>query len=202
MFFIKKPYLLLVFLLAIILHSCQPKIWQQMKQVEGEERSELQSWISLDKGEESQWRAKVEAFRQKLTGILVLQKEDSSYRAVMITDFGLKVIDLQIFDNGTYLCHHIMKHLDYDFVKDSFVNNLRMLLSVSDQELTKYQNLDGFDMVYAPQTKMLYYWQDDELTKVERYRSKSKIWANAHKNNNNIIIEQVKPQLSILLKPL
>lgn len=173
-----------------------------MKQMEGVELTELRSWIKLDQSDEGHFRAKVEAFGQKLTGVLIVQKEDTSYRAVMITDFGLKVIDIQIFNNGTYLCHHIMKHLDYDFVKDSFANNLRMLLSVSDQALIKYQDMNGFDLIYAPQAKMLFYWQDEELKKVERYRNKSKILATAHQSNGSLIIEQVKPQLSILLKPL
>jgi len=157
--------------------------------------------IEISKGDEKTFRAKVKGFNQEMSGLLVAKRLDSSYRFVMVTDFGLKVFDFSLSQDGTYDFHHIMKHMDYDFLKNSIALDMLMLLPFDlNSEIEIYEK-DDF-IVYTPQKKMLYFVTDEQINKVQRFSGKRKIWAEAKFIEDNIEIHQNKPEILIQLKPL
>lgn len=152
-------------------------------------------------GEEKTFRAKVKGFNQEMSGLLVAKRLDSSYRFVMVTDFGLKVFDFSLKQDGSYEFHYIMKHMDYDFLKNSMALNILMLLPIHMDALSNYYQKDDF-VVYTPQKKMLYFVKDEKIIEVQRFRGKRSIWAKTKFIENNIEIHQNKPEILIQLKPL
>jgi len=181
--------------------SCQPKALKNLTQVEKVEDVRAEAMINISVDEEKTYRAKVIGFNQEMSGILVVKKLDKDYRFVMVTDFGLKVFDLSLNGEGNFEFHHIMKYMDYEFLKNSLALNLLMLLPIDMQVETQFYK-NGDLIVYAPQHKMLYFVKDEKVNQVQRFRSKRNIWATATLSNHSIAIEQEKPQILIQLKPL
>lgn len=189
--------------LLFVLSSCHPKVLKGLMEEEIYELESINGLIEFDQNNEAYYRAKIEAFDQKISGQLIIKKEDSSYRAVMITDFGLKVIDLEIDENGSYEVNHIMKHMDYDFVKESFALNLLMLLPNNQNDSFVFYSNENQLLIQYPPLNMIYYFNDKHIEKVERYRGKKKVWALASINKNAIIeIHQTNPPIFMSLKPI
>lgn len=187
----------------LLLISCQPKVLKKLDKQSETTNLKIEGLASFQSSNEIHYRSKVEAFGQKLSGQLILKNQDTNYRAVMITDFGLKVMDLTISQNGEYQVNHIMKHMDYKFVKHSMALNILMLLP---QDFTR--DYDSYHsgqqkLLYAPQIHSIYYMEDNGLSKVERYRGKNKLWATAEKvGADEIQIIQKNPDIAISLKKI
>lgn len=203
MFSNKKLSLIGLVLGFLLLISCQPKVLKKLDKQSPIQELSVEGLANFQNNNELRYRAKVDAFGQKLSGQLILKNQDTNYRAVMITDFGLKVIDLTLNANGEYEVNHIMKHMDYQFVKHSMALNILMLLpqqfNMEAQAYFSGQEL----LIYAPQIHSIYYLEDDDLQKVERFRGKNKLWATAEKVGvDEIQIIQKNPDIAISLKTI
>lgn len=202
--FLNKRLIHIVLVFGLLLFiSCQPKVLRKLDKQNQVQEFSIEGLANFQINTEVHYRAKVEAFDQKISGQLIIKNQDTNYRAVMITDFGLKVIDLTIFTNGDYHVNHIMKHMDYQFVKHSLALNILMLLpqdfNIGHDSYNAGQQL----LVHAPQIHSIYYLKDDKLQKVERYRGKNKLWATAEKVGvDRIQIIQKNPDIAISLKTI
>lgn len=174
---------------------------KNLNQIDQLAEVKAKSMIEISLGEEKTFRAKVKGFNQEMSGLLVAKRLDSNYRFVMVTNFGLKVFDFSLGMNGTYEFHHIMKHMDYDFLKNSIALDMLMLLPINSNEICNYYQKDDF-LVYTPQKKMLYFVMDEKINRVQRFRGKRNIGAEAKFDENHIEIHQNKPEILIQLKPL
>lgn len=198
----KWSHIILIFGLLLFI-SCQPKVLRQLDKQSQVQELSIEGLANFNANQEAHYRAKVEAFDQKISGQLIIKNQDTNYRAVMITDFGLKVMDLTIYANGDYEVNHIMKHLDYQFVKHSMALNILMLLPqdfvTGHDAYTSGQQL----LIHDPQIHSIYYLEADNLQKVERYRGKNKLWATAEKvGADRIQIIQKNPDIAISLKTI
>ena len=203
MFSNKKLSLFRWVLGLLFLMSCQPRVLKKLDKQSPIEEISVEGLANFNTNKEAHYRAKVEAFDQKISGQLILKNQDTNYRAVMITDFGLKVMDLTIFANGDYQVNHIMKHMDYQFVKHSMALNILMLLPQQfNMEAEAYSSGQEL-LIYAPQIHSIYYLEEDNLQKVERYRGKNKLWASAERLGvDRIQIIQKNPDIAISLKTI
>lgn len=197
----KSIHIILWGFLVLYLVSCQPKALKNLAEVQQDIELKAYPIIDISLGEEKTFRAKLKGFNQEMSGLLVAKRLDSSYRFVMVTDFGLKVFDFSVEKNGNYEFHHIMKYMDYDFLKNSMALNMLMLLPINMDALSNYYQKDDY-VVYTPQKKMLYFVKDEKITEVQRFKGKRSIWADAKFIEDNIEIHQNKPEILIQLKPL
>lgn len=197
----QRVLMLFIGLIALTFSSCQPNVLNNLAKVEQEIELKANPIVDIAEGEEKTFRAKVKGFNQEMSGLLVAKRMDTSYRFVMVTDFGLKVFDFSLNENGDNEFHHIMKHMDYEFLKNSLVLNLLMLLPVNWQDKVEVYQKDDF-VVYAPHDKMLYFVKDEKINRVQRFKGKRSIWAEALLSGKNIEIEQNKPEIVIRLKSL
>lgn len=203
MFLNRTPGIIAAFIVLLVLSSCQPKVLKGLMEEEKHELRAIDGLVTFNEHQEAYYRAKVEAFDQKISGQLIIKKEEGSYRAVMITDFGLKVIDLLMDEKGSYQVNHIMKHMDYDFVKESFALNLLLLLPNNRMDSFMFYKDENQLLIHCPSLNIIYYLDGKQLNKVERYRGKKKIWAVASLNNHAIIeIHQTNPSIFMSLKPI
>ena len=193
--------LILLFTLFFGLYSCAPTPLKNLEKHKMEKALILYSPINFNINGQANYRCKIEAFDQLITGVLIFKKVEQEVRAVMITDFGLKVIDVSLHNKGTYEVNYMMKHLDYKFVRESFSLNLMMLL---DKEI----GVDTY--VYQKENtklfldnKMIYYFDNEGSMKVERYRGKNKLIAIAEiQKSANIDIQQLNPKMRMTLSPI
>jgi len=193
--------LVLLFLLFIGLDSCAPAPLKNLEKQKLQESITLYSPIQFNESGQANYRCKIEAFDQLITGVLIFKKVEQDIRVVMITDFGLKVMDLSLFKDGTYQVNYMMKHLDYKFVRESFSFNLMMLLQkeiAADTYIYQKENTKLF-----LDHKMIYYLEKNEIFKVERYRGKNKLMAIAEiQKSANIDIQQLNPKMRMALSPI
>lgn len=193
--------LVLLFTLFFGLYSCAPAHLKHLEKHKLKNALTLYSPIHFNKSGQANYRCKIEAFDQLITGVLIFKKVEQEVRVVMITDFGLKVMDVSLFNNGTYEVNYMMKHLDYKFVRESFSLNLMMLLDkeiAADAYIYQKENTKLF-----LDNKMIYYLDNDRTTKVERYRGKNKLIAIAEiQKSANIDIQQLNPKMRMTLSPI
>lgn len=182
--------------------SCSPKAFRGMEKQTPPTNFEIPSLFKWNKKSEVKFRCKVDAFQQKLSGVLILKKDTADQvRAVMITDFGLKVIDLSISNDGSYVVHDMMKHMDYTFVKESFALNLLMILQNSSSSRWDFYRQSQESFIFDRELKMLYFVREAQLIEVERYRGKSKLVTRAIiDENGQIELNQMNPDIHMTLK--
>ena len=196
--FIKAILLLLI---GFYMFSCAPAPLKDLEKQELASMKVLSSPVNFDKNGQANYRCKIEAFDQIISGVIVFKQVDDSIRVVMITDFGLKVMDINLFHDATYQVNYIMKHIDYKFVRESFALNLFMLME---------KNISSGSAVFIEKDDELYYHQDmifyqkeNQTIKVERYRGKNKLIAIAKIQKSAIIdIQQFNPKMTMTLSPL
>lgn len=191
----------LLALTVLFLISCQPKAIKNLNRSQLPSDIKIDPMLSMRLEDELTFRANLKGFQQEMSGLLVLKKLEKEYRFVMVTDFGLKVFDLSLKVGGENEFHHIMKHMDYEFLKNSIVLNLLMLLPLDTLDSLEVYKNDDF-IVYTPQNKMLYFVKDEKVNSVQRFRGKRNVWAEANLSGKTIKIEQNRPEILIQLKPL
>ena len=191
-------------LFLLLMNSCAPAALKGLKKSVLVDEISIPSTISLNQRAMAKYRCKIEAFDQKISGVLIFKQLIDTLRVVMITDFGLKVIDLSLYEETNYKINYIMKHLDYEFVRESFALNILMLLpQKQSSDLAYYENVDE-SLIYNSKFNMLYYFKDHKKYKVERYRSKSKLISIATINQETMEcrIEQLNPAIHMIINPL
>jgi hypothetical protein len=199
----KKPVILSVMWIGLLLvTSCQPRILRNLKQVSPGQTTEKIHLLN-DSLTEWRYRAHVEAFGQNMSGIFIMKKSETGYRAFLMTDFGLKVLDFLLLPNGDYEVNHIMEHMNYKFIKENLAQNLIMLLPPDPYDELRIFSIDSTEMLYSPEKKMIYFANQNAIFKVERLNNrKNTVATTQQKDNAAIEILQPVPGISILLKPL
>jgi len=189
--------------LVIALCSCQARVFRGLM-VEDCEGMELSvGLLDFDEKQEAHYRAKIEAFDQTISGQLIIKNLDSNYRAVIITDFGLTIMDLTLETDGDFKFNHIMKHMDYQFVRQSMALNVLMLLPQDFSAKNNCYSDSDLLLVHAPLIHSIYYIKKGNLEKVERYRGKNKLWCSAEKvGEDGIQLVQKNPHIAIRLKTI
>ncbi len=191
-------------MLLLLMNSCAPSALKGLKKSVLSDEISIPSTISFNQRAMAKYRCKIEAFDQKISGVLIFKQQIDTLRVVMITDFGLKVIDLSFYEETNYKINHIMKHLDYEFVRESFALNILMLLPQKQNNVLIDYEDDDQNMIYDSKHSMLYYFKDHQKYRVDRYRSKSKLisMATINQETKECRIEQLNPAIQIILKPL
>jgi len=199
--------LILVSELLIGLNSCTPKVLRGLEKTSLKTVVNLPSVVIYTAEGQANYRCKIEAFDQHISGVMIFKEiKDSENRAesdrvVMITDFGLKVIDVSFSQDGSYVINHIMKHLDYKFLRESFALNISMALGKQIPIGTEiYQ--DSSYLIY-PLASQLFFQKNDQTVKVERYRGENKMIVSAIvQENGEIDIQQFNPKINMKLIPI
>jgi len=205
MFSNKKIYTYLVLLGMIFsLAACQPKAMRRLEKMEMFDVSAFEGFMPMEAGKAKKYRCKIDAYGQKISGILVVKKQERGTRMLMMTDFGLKVIDIIFRENGSYQINYLMKHLDYPMVRKAFALNLQMLLTPDRKaDLDIYRNQEGILVHDRAQSLIYFLDKANKLQRVQRYHGNRKLLAEAKMQDEDwIFIQQYKPSIVIKLKSM
>jgi hypothetical protein len=111
------------------------------------------------------YKANMEAFGKQFSGIFLIKPEpaDSSFRVVLLSEFGLNLMDMSVGKSGTTInnCQDFLKRR---VIINSIEKNVRMLVFVPEcmKDSKKYTDLKTNDIVYKARqglTKYLYFYR-------------------------------------------
>ena len=156
-----------VYLLSLALVSCSPKLLRGLEESIVSEQEMSGALIEMEEGRMRKYRCKLKAFDQKITGMLIVKETQSETRAVIITDFGLQVVDISFDANEVFHISHIMKHLDYDFIKESLAQNILMLLNHRLVTGDRVFEKENSQLIYLSNLNMIYYQRHDSIYRTE-----------------------------------
>ncbi|MFH1121595.1 MAG: hypothetical protein V1775_17380 [Bacteroidota bacterium] len=130
------------------------------------------------KGEYGQalYKTQMDAFGKHFSGILLFKPEplNSSFRVVLLSEFGLNLMDLSMKSNGTTV-NSCQDFLNRPVIINSIEKNIRMLVYIPEnkRKIKKYRNheTNEFAVKSGCFYKNIYFCnQDGRLTKIEQRR--------------------------------
>lgn len=203
-------YIFGLFVLLILFPSCA-NLNIQAGQKLSESRYDFPEnlWFS-ELQEKALYKINIEAFHQKQGGVLMVkQSGESSLRLLMVTEFGLKVFDVEYFKGDSVQVHYIMKHLDNPYIVNALFDNLKVFWpNILTNRTTEY--------FYSEKKKEYLYrlgteveqWnylmsQDKEIRKIERSANgRKKASIQFDNQTEEILIKTKRPSISIRLKKI
>jgi hypothetical protein len=179
---------ILFFALFFGFSSCSPKVLHGLEKQSLKQSVVLAPMVDYGVNGQVNYRCEIHAFSNPIKGLMIFKQMENEERVVIITDFGLKVIDISYKNDGTYVLNYIMEHMDTDYIKGYFVYNIAML--IRKQISLSAKIFKNSEYVVYSDDSYLYFQKNNKTEKVERYRG-SKLIATAEKKANmNIYVEQ------------
>ena len=179
---------ILFFALFFCFSSCSPKVLHGLEKQSLKQSVVLAPLVDYGLNGQVNYRCKIDVLNNPISGLMIFKQMENGERVVIITDFGLKVIDISYKNDGTYVLNYIMEHMDVDYIKGYFVYNMAML--VRKQISLSAKMFKNSEYVVYSDDSYLYFQKNNKTEKVERYRG-SKLIATAEKKANmNIYVEQ------------
>ncbi len=156
------------------------------------------------------YKINIEAFHQKQGGMLMVkQEEKSSLRLLMITEFGLKVFDVEYFKGDSVRLHYIMKHLDNPYIINALFDNLKVLWPniLSDKTLTNFKNEKKNEFISCLESGVEQWnylmTEDKEIRKIERFENgRKRAGIRFDDLSGEIVLKTKRPSISIRLKKI
>ncbi len=156
--------------------------------------------------EKTIFKINIEAFHQKQSGILIVKQNTSeSLRLLMLTEFGLKVFDVEYFKSDSMVLHYIMKHLDIPYVKQALFDNFKLFVpgTVSFNQADNYsRDADKLTrFTYKNETWDYQFKEPNSLVEIRRFKN-SRLSATVQfdKSGQVIFIQTKHPHIAIRLK--
>jgi len=203
-------YIFGLFVLLILFSSCANlKIQAGQKLSESSLEFPENLWFS-ESQEKALYKINIEAFHQKQGGLLmVMQAEKSSLRLLMVTEFGLKVFDVEYFKGDSVRVHYIMKHLDNPYIVNALFDNLKVFWpNILTDRTREYFYLEKKkEYLYRLGTEVEQWdylmGQDKEIRKIERSANgRKKAFIQFDNQTEEILIKTKRPSISIRLKKI
>jgi len=156
------------------------------------------------------YKINIEAFRQKQGGVLIVkQDKESSLRLLMVTEFGLKVFDVEYFKGDSVQLHYIMKHLENPYIINALFDNLKVLWPNIwlDKTVNYFQNekkKEHITCVESGVEQWIYIMNENkEIEEIERLENRQKkADFNVDILTKEIVLKTKRPSISIRLKKI
>lgn len=207
---LKYRYIFGLLILMIFFSSCgnlKVVAWQKLSESSIDLPENF--WFE-DSQKKAVYKINIEAFHQKQGGILLVkQNKVSSLRLLMITEFGLKVFDVEYFKGDSIQLHYIMKHLDNPHIINALFDNLKVLWPniLSDKNVNYFQNerrKEFISRLKSGEEQWDYLMsQNQEIYKIERFENGRKRALIEFDNlKGEILLTTKRPSISIRLKKI
>lgn len=166
-------------------------------------------WFTSSKPKET-YKINISAFHQKQSGMLIVkQVQSSSLRMLMLTEFGLKVFDVEYFTGDSLKVHYMMKHLDNPYIVNTIFDNLKVLWPgvISDSKSRTYYNeKTSAHLFQIKHSDELWNYHSNNMIDVNRIEriqdGKKKSEIIFEKETNTMILKTKRPAITIRLKKI
>lgn len=207
---LKYRYIFGLLVLMIFFSSCgnlKVGAWQKLSESSIDLPENI--WFE-DSQKKALYKINIEAFHQKQGGILLVkQNKVSSLRLLMITEFGLKVFDVEYFKGDSIQLHYIMKHLDNPHIINALFDNLKVLWPniLSDKNVNYFQNerrKEFISRLKSGEEQWDYLMsQNQEIYKIERFENgRKRVLIEFDNLKGEILLTTKRPSISIRLKKI
>jgi len=121
-------YAIILFLIFFTFTSCSLSIFPDYKPMPVTPGNAPVSWFETDTGR-FLFNTRIDLMKNYFTGILIIKPaETGSYRTIMITETGLKIMDLEFFPETTPKVHYIIEAMDRKVLLRTLTNDLSLIL--------------------------------------------------------------------------
>lgn len=157
--FLCSPIFLAVF-------SCKSFELTAVKEISPERKAVENQYFSTDS--DYVYKARIEIYKNNLSGILVIKKIGKTHRVALTSDFGNKLVDFEISEKE-FNINYIIPDLDKRIVKTFIENDFRMLLKNQFTVNQEFEN-ENYKIFVSEEAKKKYYLvynkTDDLLSKI------------------------------------
>jgi len=103
-------------------------LFQDYRPNSGYEGKTPVSWFQTDTGHYL-FNTKVDVMKNHFSGLMVVKANgNSNYRVVMITETGLKILDMEFFPDREVMVHYVMEAFDRKALIKTLSNDLSLIL--------------------------------------------------------------------------
>jgi len=149
----------------LLLSSCAYSVYVQNDQqgVAGKACETVHFWFAGDS--HNLFNTSVGIFKKGYSGLLVIKPETTgSYRIVLITEFGLKIFDMEFFPGGGFQLHYCMEAINKKYIINTLRKDFELLLkekpSGSSSVLLKERKTGAMVLREKEGGKRFYYYID------------------------------------------
>lgn len=192
--------------LVFLLVSCKSFVPFNAELVENELTVVENNYFS-DPTKDYVYRAKIEAYGNEFGGIFILKKiEDDVHRIVLTTDFGFKMLDVNVSQN-TFEINFIMEQLDRKLIMKTLEQDFKTLVKPSFDVIETFET-QHYLIYKAKEGKRNYFIIKNKETKqlekiLQTTRTKEKVNFGFEGKNNtfahSIIVNHKDLKLNIYL---
>jgi len=207
---IKCRSILIVLVLLIIFSSCanlKLQSWENIDEIGMPKPENL--WFK-NQEQKALYKINIEAFQQKQGGMLIVKQDDlSSIRLLMVTEFGLKVFDVEYYKGDSLKLNYIMKHLDNPYIINALFDNFKVFWPniLTNVKTDYYHHERKTEYLYSLENgeeKWFYLYDNEkqlyEIQRIENGRKKSII--NLDIQTKEILLKTKHPSIRIRLKKI
>jgi hypothetical protein len=113
---------------TLFLNSCSAGLFRGYRHFTGSEITAPESWFPDDSGHYL-FTTGIDIMKNHFSGLMVFKATGKdTFRAVMITEVGLKVLDMEIFPDGATRVHYIMEGLNKKALIRTLGNDFSLIL--------------------------------------------------------------------------
>jgi phosphoribosylformylglycinamidine (FGAM) synthase PurS component len=183
------PFLLISFLLVV---SCGVNPIKGLPKVEADSKTVSNPYFSNPKTDYV-YRAKISVYGHELGGILIAKKiNDSVHRLVLTTDFGNKLIDVELGENS-FKVNNIVDELNRKILINTLREDFRLLLKK--EYAVSGEFIEGDNKVYqsieANSFYHLFYTAKNSLYKLVKGSKRKQRITVLFTSENNIFADRV-----------
>lgn len=157
----------LFFLLILFFASCSNRGYKPISQNSIYDDDNVA--VFNENFEKALYQTTINIFNNKLTGITLIKKIDSSYRVVSMSEIGVKYFDIEVVaDSPTQAkVHYIMEMLDRKLLVKMLLNDFQLLFSESD-ETSKVKTDNKTRLI--KNGKLIFYKENVGVTAIKKSR--------------------------------
>ncbi|HAG17365.1 MAG TPA: hypothetical protein DCG69_12735 [Bacteroidales bacterium] len=204
-----KRFLPLSFIILLLFSACA-NLKLQSSDSEVSKNDALPKNLLLENQKENaSWKINIDAFHQKISGILLVKQEQESLRLLMVTEFGLKVFDVEYFINQPYKTHFVMKHLDNPFITKVLFKLFEgfwidsALFQNNEFGFMKRRNRNAY-LLNKEEDKWIYFFDtENQISEFVRFENgKKRAAVNVNRAIGEMECSTLKPKIAVRLKKL
>ncbi len=191
----KSTMRLLPISLLLVLVSCGSNPIKDLPQVPVEQASYRAVYFS-DPKSDYVYKANISVYGNELSGICIVKKMADAHRVVLTTEFGNKLIDLEISENG-HKVNAIVEEFDRKMLINVMVNDFRLLLREKYQITQQFETAE-YKILQSPnddRDNFLYVWKNSgKLGKIVQATKRKQKISIGYMAENDIFADMITIQ--------
>jgi hypothetical protein len=116
-------------LLFLLLCSCSTALFNNYRKYDHDnsQGSASYTWFNSDTGRYL-FQSSIDIFKNNFTGLLFIKQLDDSRRILFITETGIKIFDLELFEKDDFIVHYCMEQINRKSLLNALGNDFSLMI--------------------------------------------------------------------------